>query len=431
MADTPADNVIPWPGATDTADPAGEFVFNGQLLVEALPEHSAAPSERPTLTGADNDLAAARAFLAEYDASPHTRRRYETELTRLFYWAASQRKTVSALKRSDYDAYETFLRDPQPAALWCGPKRPRASREWRPFVGGLSDTSLRNALAIVQSMLSFWVQDGYLAGNPLALKRLKATAAHADTQTTTHDAVTFERFFDAELRRALEDALQPVPRETRRGAAKRLRLSWLYHLLSTSGCRIGELERATHSAFVERDEGWWLEVLGKGRKRRAVPVPWRLMEELTAFRTFHGLPPYPVKDDPVPLLPPLYVVDGKGRLRQGVAARQVHALLKDFFGRVAVDFEGASPMRAQRLREASAHWFRHTFVTRLVEADTPIKSILESTGHADERTLRKYNQRLLKDRHRDVATVFDAPDERTTSEDAPTAPKRPSQLDML
>lgn len=75
---------------------------------------------RPTLTGAENDLEAARAFLSEYSTSPHTRRRYEAEVTRLFYRSARQGKTVSALKPGDYDAYAAFPTRPaagEPAIL--------------------------------------------------------------------------------------------------------------------------------------------------------------------------------------------------------------------------------------------------------------------------------------------------------------------------
>ena len=46
-------------------------------------------------------------------------------------------------------------------------------------------------------------------------------------------------------------------------------------------------------------------------------------------------------------------------------------------------------------------------MTTLIEQDTPVKSIMKTTGHADERTFRRYNQRLREDQHRDVTRIFD------------------------
>jgi len=51
-----------------------------------------------------------------------------------------------------------------------------------------------------------------------------------------------------------------------------------------------------------------------------------------------------------------------------------------------------------------------TLVTALIEQDTPVKSIMKTLGHADERTFRRYNQRLREDQHRDVTRIFDEPD---------------------
>ena len=56
-----------------------------------------------TLTGAEDDWAAARHFLNEYRASPETLRRYATEVTRLFLCAEDQGKTVSQLTRAAYE----------------------------------------------------------------------------------------------------------------------------------------------------------------------------------------------------------------------------------------------------------------------------------------------------------------------------------------
>ncbi|MFO1371661.1 MAG: hypothetical protein U1F42_04465 [Candidatus Competibacteraceae bacterium] len=86
--------------------------------------------------GANNDLEAIQAWLAEFHDSPQTLRNYRKEAERLLLWALlERRKPLSGLTREDCILYETFLTDPQPHDRWCGPKAPRFSPKWRPFLG--------------------------------------------------------------------------------------------------------------------------------------------------------------------------------------------------------------------------------------------------------------------------------------------------------
>src|SRR3546814_17431418 len=77
---------------------------------------------------------------------------------------------------SDLDllAYQHFLNDPQPAAQWvmrAGRKVARAHADWRPFAGPLAPTSRRQAIIILNSMFSWLVTAGYLAGTPRSEER--------------------------------------------------------------------------------------------------------------------------------------------------------------------------------------------------------------------------------------------------------------------
>ena len=54
-----------------------------------------------------------------------------------------------------------------------GQKPARDSPPWRPFAGPLSPSSQRQALSILNALLLWLVEAGYLAGNPLALSRRK------------------------------------------------------------------------------------------------------------------------------------------------------------------------------------------------------------------------------------------------------------------
>jgi integrase len=74
----------------------------------------------------------------------------------------------------------------------------------------------------------------------------------------------FARCLDAALRAALEAEIEALPHQSRRDEAAYRPARWLYWLLLATGCRIGELAGAVHRDFIEREEGWWLQVIGKG-----------------------------------------------------------------------------------------------------------------------------------------------------------------------
>src|SRR6185437_13054697 len=112
---------------------------------------------------ADDDVAAIGVWLAEFAHSPHTFRSYRKEARRLLAWATRVRgKAVSSLTREDVLAYEAFLADPTPPALWDD----EAAR-----VGPLSMHSQRQAMGIVGGLFTYLVNAGYLAGNPWTLRR--------------------------------------------------------------------------------------------------------------------------------------------------------------------------------------------------------------------------------------------------------------------
>jgi integrase/recombinase XerD len=83
-------------------------------------------------------------------------------------------KPISSLTHEDLLVYQHFLTDPQPAARWIMPrgrKVARAHADWRPFAGPLAPSSQRQTIVILNTLFSWLVNAGYLAGNPLSLSR--------------------------------------------------------------------------------------------------------------------------------------------------------------------------------------------------------------------------------------------------------------------
>ena len=162
-----------------------------------------APRPKPPVTMA-NDLKAIKAYLASAPAK--SREAYRAELERLLYWIYYTHKTpLSSFKVKDREAFEAFLRDPQPTEFWCASEPPgniaRYSPKWRPFMmraipasevavadrkvwapgdgvlwidpasgrardnPGISEVSVAKAVSVVRGLMGWLVDQGYLGYN--------------------------------------------------------------------------------------------------------------------------------------------------------------------------------------------------------------------------------------------------------------------------
>ena len=59
----------------------------------------------------------------------------------------------------------------------------------------------------------------------------------------------------------------------------------------------------------------------------------------------------------------------------------------------------SEPRKASKLRSASAHWLRHSYVTYLLESGAPLKVAQENAGHSDVGTTLHYRHVAQIDRH--------------------------------
>lgn len=176
---------------------------------------------------AARDTDAIQCWLAEYHDSPQTFRSYRKEAERLLLWAViSRQKPLSGLRREDFQDYQHFLADPQPEAFWCGPRAERHRPQWRPFQGALSENSQRQAMTVINALLSWLVGAGYLNGNPLSLIRRRRKL-----RPQTGESLKQERFFDQATWRCLQQYLESIPRESARQRAVYERTRFLFTFL--------------------------------------------------------------------------------------------------------------------------------------------------------------------------------------------------------
>ena len=340
--------------------------------------------------GADTDMDAIRCFLTEYDRSPGTHRIYQRECERLLLWSLVEcGKPLSSLNRQDFEGYLNFLVDPQPAKLWCGPKVQRVRAEWRPFVGPLSESAVLTAIAAINSLMSYLVDAGYLAGNPLGLIRQRrrklaaesAGPAHVIAQTEEMQKV--ERFLDAEMWQAVTRAIEAMPREADGERDEYERARFIAALLYMLAPRAGELESHRMNSFREERGRWWWHVVGKGGKQAKVPVADDMVHALVRYRKHLGLPAMPKRTDLTPLLVSL-------KDRSPITSRRLNQILKKIFYAAAELLPDESEYKKDKLRAASAHWGRHTGITAKLDAGMSERYVQKDARHTDARTTQRY-----------------------------------------
>jgi len=71
----------------------------------------------------------------------------------------------------------------------------------------------------------------------------------------------------------------------------------------------------------------------------------------------------------------------------------------------AAQFEPDHPRKASKLRSASAHWLRHSYVTYLLDSGVSLKVAQENAGHSDIGTTMHYRHVAQTDRHAATRTL--------------------------
>jgi integrase len=326
---------------------------------------------------ANTDIEAVRAWLAEYASSPHTLRAYRKETERLLVWCTrSLGKPLSSLTREDLLAYEAFLA--QPGEDWIDIKLPRRGGGRRLLDGPLSAPSVRHALGILSGLFNYLVAAGYLAGNPLALRR-----QHGHGAARRKAAV--ERYLDQDVWGFVLDFVERMPKETSRERQHYERARWLLRLLHGAGLRASEAAQAKAGDLVERRGKWWLCVIGKGNVEGDVPVSESLMSGFARYRGFYGLPPLPAPNESTPL-----VMSLGGNQEHHLTSTAIYLAVKEVFIQAAEALATENPAGADKLRRASTHWLRHTAATHQADAGNDLRFIQKNLRHASLETTAIY-----------------------------------------
>lgn len=315
-----------------------------------------------------------RLWLAEYAGSPHTLRSYRKEAVRLLVWATrALGKPLSSLTREDFLLYERFLA--APTANWTDPARRGGAR--RLFDGPLAERSRRQALGILSGLFNYLVAAGYLAGNPLALRRSRTTRGSR--------ARRVERYLDHALWQTVLESVEAWPQATARERQHYERSRWAVRFLYHTALRASEAAHAQAADFFQRRGRWWLHVIGKGGIEGEVPVSDALMAEFARYRSFHGLPPMPSPGEASPV-----ILSVAGDAMRHLTPTAVYLITKEVFQRAAAALAPTDPAGAATLARASTHWLRHSAASHQADAGTDIRFIQRNLRHASIETTGLY-----------------------------------------
>ena len=328
-------------------------------------------------TAANTDVDALRLWLAEYAGSPHTLRNYRKEAVRLIVWATQGLgKALSSLNREDLLVYESFLANP--SGDWIDPTLPRRGGGRRLQDGPLSPRSVRQAMGILSGLFGYLVAAGYLAGNPLALRRRRS-----ESKSSRRSAV--ERYLDHALWQSVLDYIDTMPQDSARERQHYERVRWLFRLIYGAALRASEVAQAKSGDLELRRGKWWLRVIGKGNAVGDVPISDELMDDFARYRRFYGLSAVPVAPEETPL-----VMSVTGRTDRFLTSTAIYLIVKEVFRRAADRLEATDPGKAVTLRRASTHWLRHTAATHQADAGNDIRFIQKNLRHASIETTAIY-----------------------------------------
>lgn len=150
--------------------------------------------------------------------------------------------------------------------------------------------------------------------------------------------------------------------------------------------------------YTEGGGRWWLDVMGKGARPRRLPVSDALLDALRAYREAFGLPGEASRTDRTPL-----VLSSRSRQLAGVTDEAAAEVIKAVFA----DAADAADLRGERdtaatLRQASAHWLRHSMLTNHANNGVQLKTLQDTAGHASIATTAGYLHKSDQQRYDEI-----------------------------
>lgn len=328
----------------------------------------------------DNDAEQIILWLKEnYNLSTTTTSTYRVILLRFYLWTKVKDKPLKFITRRDVLEYIDFLKEPP--IEWCGTYRSLQSDDWKPFSNKkLSTTTLNYNIQVIQLIFKFLYDTSYLTKNPLAvpIKRLSETQNLAQERilTTKECTIIYKHIYNLKT-------------PTHKKNELKIRAIWLFNLLIYSACRRNEVSTATMDDFILKDGLLWLKVIGKGNKYGEVPVVYQLEKALNQYRSFYNLPLIRNKSQSEKHIP-LIIKTFKNQEYQGIHSSLIGSQIRKICTELASQVEASNYFLAIKLKNISAHWFRHTSATLQANSGMDLRTVQRNLRHSSIETTMKY-----------------------------------------
>jgi site-specific recombinase XerD len=182
------------------------------------------------------------------------------------------------------------------------------------------------------------------------------------------------------------------------------RLRFVLDFWYATGLRPSEIVAALLGHIKDDTHGdVWLHVLGKGSKQGKVALPFLARGALDRYLAHRGLPVTRELWKPgTPLVPALTEEGG------GLGASRLWSVMHCFFAHAAIQLETLSPVTAQKLRQATQHWMRHTHATHALARGVDLTVVRDNLRHASVATTSVYLHTDQMKRARQVGEAFPA-----------------------
>lgn len=349
-------------------------------------------SDSEQLLDASNDIEAIHTWLAEYRKSKNTFISYRTIAERFMLWLDDKDCMLSQVSRELIQEYQMFLEYPTPSDKWCGLAKPRNHEEWKPFVKGLSNSSVTLNLRILKGMFSYLIEMGYLQKNPFRLIRQSNTSANKK----------LDRYMTYNEWRMLLEYVEQMPKNNQDELLEYHRVRWIFCLLYLTACRRSEVVNAKMSDFIRKRNQWWLVVTGKGNKTGEIPVTSDLLQELMLYRKVNGLSEIPsVTENRVPLV---FKINNKKI--EAISDSMLYKIIKKTCTTFSEELKATDPAASFVFAKVSTHWMRHTSATHQVDAGIDIRVVKDNLRHSQIETTIKYQHSESDMRHQETLDKF-------------------------
>ena len=349
------------------------------VLADILPaiENSNPLSAAPdNMAGAANDSEVLTLFLNKAGArSTETLRRYERETIRFTAWLYQE--VVVDYRQVRLKHLQMYLHHVQHLPdRWLQKGILPGQPERILFKGSIKKgKSTDQIIDVLSSFFTFLEKNRYTYGNP-AVSLIRSGEKKARGSTVI-------RFFHENEWSHVRSCLNNLPLNTLKQKNEAARTHYILALSYSLALRESELtEHSCDDIQPDGEGGFYLSVLGKGRKRRQLPLNSLIQDRIAQFRALYGLTG--IYGDAFPLAPRTRLIQGQ---YASLSSRGLRFWWHNFMAFCANQTNDS--LVAKRFKEMPFHALRHTALTHLAKK-MDIEDLAIFAGHDSINTTSQY-----------------------------------------